>query len=516
MDGGTRKQISIGAVLSYLVILVQLASGLVYTPIVLKSLGKSQYGVYSLCTSFMGYLTIMNSGANAAYIRFYVQTKVKDPKKVPGLNGIFLKIFSVLALIALLGGWTAGAFSPAIFGDKISPAEYDIVKTCFSFLAVSSAVQIINCVFSSLIIANERFIFSKVINLIAAIMSPVLTTPFLLAGYSCVIIIVIHLVTMVFTLIFNIVYCFRTIKVSFSLKENDIVLLKDIAQFAGFIVLQSIMDQVNWQIDKFILARTHGTDEISIYSVGSTFNKYYITFSSAISGVFIAQVNKLQAVKDMPKMNDLFIRSSRMFAYFIWLFMSAFIILGKPFVLRWAGSGYEDSYAIGLMLMLPVTASLTMGLAQDIARAMNKHQLQIVINFVICIVNGIVSIPLAIRWRATGSAFGTFVAEICMCLIAEPLYYKKILGLEMKKLLVQVGRIIPGLVMPLIFGIIVTYYHVIQPDYANIFAFAIVYLIIYGVSMWMFAFDAVEKSMVKKVLIKARNILWVRKKTDLN
>ena len=46
--------------------------------------------------------------------------------------------------------------------------------------------------------------------------------------------------------------------------------------------------------------------------------------------------------------------------------------------------------------MLPVTASLTMGLGQDIARAMNKHRLQILINLGICVVNAIVSLPLAI------------------------------------------------------------------------------------------------------------------------
>ena len=72
MEKETKKQMSAGVVLSYLVILIQFLTGLVYTPIVLRSLGQSQYGVYSLCASFMGYLTIMNSGANAAYIRFYV------------------------------------------------------------------------------------------------------------------------------------------------------------------------------------------------------------------------------------------------------------------------------------------------------------------------------------------------------------------------------------------------------------------------------------------------------------
>lgn len=487
-----------------MVIIVQFLTGLLYTPIVLRSLGQSQYGIYSLCTSFMGYLTIMNSGANAAYIRFYVQTKEKNPKSIPGLNGIFLKIFIVLAFIALLGGWTVGIFSPQIFGSKISTAEYELVRTCFWLLSINSAVQVINCVFSSLLIANEKFIFGKAVNLVVSILNPIITTPFLLLGYSCVVIVVIHLITMIGMLAFDALYCFHVLKVKFDIKENDKALLRSIGQFAGFIVLQSIMDQVNWQIDKFILARTQGTKEISIYSVGSTFNKYYITFSGALSGVFITQINKLQAHENLIKINELFVRSSRIFAYLIWLFMSAYMIFGHVFVIRWAGSEYEISYTVGWLLMLPVTASLTMGLAQDIARAMNKHQLQIVINFIICIINGIVSVPLAMRWGSVGSAAGTFAAEICMCFIAEPIYYQKVLGLDMKNLFKEITKQLPGLIIPVLFGIIIIKANVLRPSYGIIATFGLLYVIIYGASMWVFAMNASEKQIVKRIIAKIR------------
>lgn len=502
VDNGSRKEISVGAILSYVLILVQFLSGLIYTPIVLDSLGKSQYGIYSLCTSFIGYLTIMNGGANAAYIRFYVQTKVKNPDKISELNGIFLKIFTGFAFIALICGWIIGFFSPEIFGSKINSAEYDVVKKCFFYLSISSAVQIINCIFSSLVIANEKFIFSKAVNILIAILNPILTVPFLLAGYNCVVIIVIHMATILMALAVNIIYSFRKLHVKFLLNRTDLDLLKNIAQFSGFIVLQSIMDQVNWQIDKFILARTHGTEEISLYSVGSTFNKYYITFSSALASVFIAQINKFQAHGDKQRINELFIRTSRLFAYLIWLAMSAYIIFGPQFVLRWAGKEYGTSYLIGLLLMLPVTASLTMGLGQDIARAMNRHQIQIVINFAICIVNGIVSVPLAIHWGAVGSAFGTFAAEMLMCIIVEPVYFKKILGLDMKALLINIAKILPGIVMPFTVGFLIMRYNLIKPNYVSIALWGSIYVLIYGASMWLIAMNKEEKTLIYNALKK--------------
>lgn len=247
-----------------------------------------------------------------------------------------------------------------------------------------------------------------------------------------------------------------------------------------------------------------GTSEISVYSVGATFNKYYITFSSALSGVFIAQINRLQASENISKTNELFIQSSRIFSYFIWLFMSAYMIFGHAFVVCWAGPEYDTSYTVGWLLMLPVTASLTMGLAQDIARAMNKHQLQIVINFVICIINGIVSIPLAMKWGAIGSALGTFVAEICMCIIVEPIYYKKILGLNIKTLVTEICRISRGLLIPVGFGIIIISMNILRPNYATIVFWGSIYIIVYGCSMWCFAMNSYEKAFVKKIVQKIK------------
>ena len=97
-----KTQMSLGVVLSYLTIAVKLLSGILYTPIVLHTLGQSQYGVYSLCTSFIGYMTILNAGVNAAYIRFYVQEKMIHEDNVEKLNGLFFKIFIILSIIVFI------------------------------------------------------------------------------------------------------------------------------------------------------------------------------------------------------------------------------------------------------------------------------------------------------------------------------------------------------------------------------------------------------------------------------
>lgn len=478
---------SLGVILSYVSIAVKLLSGILYTPIVLHSLGQSQYGVYSLCISFIGYLTILNAGVNAAYIRFYVQEKTINEENVEKLNGLFCKIFIILSIIGFAGGLLVAQFSPVIFGTKITPAEYGLVKRCFSLLAFTIAIEIFSCLFKSFVTANEEFIFGKTTDIIGSILAPVLSVPFLLQGTDCTVIISVRLAVSTFILLLNIIFCRKKLNIRFMFSRAESALLKNISQFIGFIALQSIMDQLNWQIDKFILARTQGTTEISIYSVGGTFNTYFLLIGAAISGVFIAEINRLVAINDETKLNNLFRRTSKLFTYITGFIISAFIIFGRPFILRWAGEDYGKSFTVGWMLMSPVTFSLIMGLGQDVARAKNKHQIQIIINVCVCIVNMLVSIPLAKHYGAVGSAFGTFVAEIIVCIIVQPIYYKKVLNIKVKDVFSDVLRYLPGLIIPIAFGILINHYKLLKVNYGSIIIYGILFTIIYIASIMLFS-----------------------------
>ena len=64
-----KSQLKIGALLSYVVLALQNLVGLVYTPFMLRMLGKSEYGLYSIAASIVAYLTILDLGFGNAIVR---------------------------------------------------------------------------------------------------------------------------------------------------------------------------------------------------------------------------------------------------------------------------------------------------------------------------------------------------------------------------------------------------------------------------------------------------------------
>ena len=174
-----------------------------------------------------------------------------------------------MAVLAVLLGLFLSTHTQEIFGMNIRPEEYPVMERCLRLLSMNAGIVVMNCVFTSLIVANERFVFGKAVNLLSAVLTPVLTIPMLFKGYGAAMVLFIKLSMDGLTCLLNVMFCIRILKVRFDLGKENFLMLKSILMFAGAIVVQQVIDQFNWQIDKFILGRVRGTKEISIYSVGS-------------------------------------------------------------------------------------------------------------------------------------------------------------------------------------------------------------------------------------------------------
>lgn len=85
------NQLKTGAALSYISMGLGYIISIIYTPIMLRLLGQSEYGLYNLVASVVSYLGLLNFGFGSAYLRYYSRYKVNnDQKNIAKLNGIYL------------------------------------------------------------------------------------------------------------------------------------------------------------------------------------------------------------------------------------------------------------------------------------------------------------------------------------------------------------------------------------------------------------------------------------------
>lgn len=195
--------------------------------------------------------------------------------------------------------------------------------------------------------------------MIKIVLNPFIVLPVLIMGYGSIGMVVATTFLNVVIEIANAIYCIRKLKMRFYFNNFDFKLMKEMTVFSSFIFINLLIDQINWNIDKFLLGRFHGTISVAIYGLAAQLNTYYLTLSTAISSVFIPRVHRIVAISnDNDELTKLFTRIGRIQFIILSLILTGLIFFGRPFVSMWAGYDYIDSYSISLLLIIPVTIPL--------------------------------------------------------------------------------------------------------------------------------------------------------------
>ena len=500
-----KRQNKAGVVLQYIQIILGIIITIFYTPIILGFIGKSEYGIYNLAISITAYLSLLSLGFGSSYIRFYSRYKAKnDEKEIRKLNGLFLITFLIIGIIAFLCGLILCRYTEVLFGSGLTESEISLTKKLMFVLTINMAISFPASVFNSYVTSQEKFVFQKLVSLIRIVTSPFVTIPFLIMGYGSLAMVVVTTIISFITYGINIYYCLRKLKMKFIFKNLDLSVFKEIFIFSIFIAINQIVNQINWTADKIIIGHYQGSEEISVYAIGSTFNTMYVTFSAAISSVFVPRINKWVSEKKEgwnDKLNDLFVKVGRIQFIILLLVLTGFIFFGQYFILLWVGEGYENSYYIALLLIVPVTIAVIQNVGIEIQRAENKHQFRSIVYLIMAIINVVLSIFLCKKFGGIGAAAGTTISLLVANGLIMNIYYSKKLNIEIGRFWKSILKFIPALIMPVCFGVVIMLYI----PFNNIGMFIgliLAYIVVYGVSFWFLGLNKYEKLLIKEPINK--------------
>ena len=505
------NQLKAGAIISYIQMALSVVIGLVYTPIMIRLLGQSEYGLYNTVASTISMLSVLSLGFNSSYIRYYSKYKVNNDKNsINKLNGMFLIIFVVIGIVALACGLFLTNNLRLVFDSGLTDSEYVLAKKLMFILSINLAVSFPTSVFSNIISAHEKFVILKLLSVIRTVVSPLLNIPLLLLGYGSVAIVISAFILSLTVDSIFILYTVLKLKQKFVFHGFEKGLFKSLFIYTSFIAINLIVDQINWNIDKFLLGRYKGTIFVAIYSVGYMIYQYYMVFSSAISGVFTPRVhNIINSTNDNPKeqkvqLTQIFVKVGRIQFLILMLIATGFVFFGQPFISFWAGEGYNDAYYVALILMFPATIALTQNVGIEIQRAENKHQFRSIVYLIMAVLNLILSIYLCQKYGAIGSAVGTAFSLVVANGIIMNVYYQKKCNIDVICFWKNICRMCVGLIVPIAIGICMMLFVELY-TFWKLLLCIIVYAVVYILSMWLLGMNEYEKGLMKKPLMRRKN-----------
>ena len=490
------SQLKAGAILSYVSLFVTNIVGILYTPIMLRLMGPSEYGLYSLVAAIVGYLTVLDMGLGNTIVRYIAKYRALGDKDGEyNLNGMFLCLYTLIGILAAGIGIVLCLNVENLFGNSLSMQELEKAKMMMGLLVFNLSITFPLGVFGAIMNAYERFVFPKIVNIIRVIINPCIMLPLLFIGYRSVTMVLVTTLLNIICLLINVGYCFKQLHIRIHFNNFQWSLLKEIGRYSFFIFLNIIVDKIYWSTDQFILGMFSGTVIVAIYAVASQLSMYYMNFSTAMSGVFLPRVTQMVTQNATDKeLSDMFIKTGRIQYIIMAYILSGFLLVGKDFIILWAGEGYETAFFIAIVIMIPLTVPLIQNLGITILQAKNLHAFRSNVYIIIAILNLCMSIPLAKIWDGFGCALATGISLSIGNIIIINIYYWKKINLDIPRFWLNICKMTVPVVIAIILGVGANYW-LDMTGFMKIITTGSLFTLVYIPLMWFLGMNKYEKQL---------------------
>lgn len=494
------NQRRVGIILSYIYTIINTLVTLLYVPLLLKLLGQSEYGLYQLIGSIIAFFAVMDFGLSATITRFYSEYKVLNDK-IKMENILFLSciIYALITLILVTAGTVFYFKIEFLFSKSLNLNEILNAKRIYIILLINLSITIPTKVFDAVIISFERFLFLKALSIIQIIFQPFIVILILLKWPTAFAMVMIQFIFNIIVICIRGYYCLKILNVKFRFHFFDKNIFVALLKYSIFIFIGSLLDQLFWKSNHIILGMYKNTMVVAVYGVALTISNCYMSLSTAITSVFLPKITELVTKKvSDTTISDLFIKIGRIQFIVLVCILSGFILFGKQFLGLWVGKGFENTYIIVLILIIPFTIDLIQNIGLTILQAKNKLKFRSIVFLIIAILNILITIPMTKYFGIIGcavSAAGTFFIGNA---IIMNIYYAKVIKINIKLFWINILKILVIVLSCIGIGIVLNIL-LVGTSLINLVIKGTLFLIFYVLAMWKLCLNEYEKSIILSI-----------------
>lgn len=428
------KEHKFGAILSYVNLALTNITGLLLTPFVIKMLGDSEYGLYTLIGAFVGYLSVLDLGLNNAIVRFVAQYRVQnDEKSQENFLAISLIIYSFIGFLIIVFGALFYYNIHFLFQDSLSINEIEKAKIMLLILLFNIAITIPGGAFTGICSGYEKFIFPRMLTIVKILLRTITVVLILKYGSDAIGIVIVDTLINLLFIGGTVFYTFSILKVKVKLHEWNLYYVKEIFQYSFWVFVFALVYQFQWRTGQVILGATTNTITVAVFGVGVMLGIYFTSFGNIINGLFLPKA--VQAIYNEASSEELtnqMIRVGRISLIILLYVFGSFLLTGKDFVVLWVGKNYLSAYYVALLIMFVYILPIAQGYAHAILEAKKMLRFKSITFLVFSIIGTLMGYWLSKSHGIYGMIVGLVVA-IAILQVIMNFYYKKKIGLNIKK-----------------------------------------------------------------------------------
>lgn len=498
----SNKQIKYGAIISYIAILFNIVSGLLYTPWMINKIGQSEYGLFSLAITLISFFSI-DFGLGEAVSRFLskynAENKIQEKKD---FLGITFKLYIVIDIVIFIILMIVYIFAGKIYAE-LTVDELSKFRVAFLIAAVYSVCSFPFMPLNGIIISHERFTFRKFTDLLHKIITVVMMIIVLLLGYRLYSLVIVNAISGVITILLKLSYIHKNKLIEINFRAKNRTILREIFGFSFWTTLMIVAQRFILNITPTVLGAFAGSVQISLFSVAMAIEGYTWTFANALNGLFLPKVTRITIrSNNSHEIENLMIKVGRIQLMLVGLLIIGFIIMGKEFMILWMGESFSVSYYVTILLILPCIITLTQDIANTTLVALNKIRYRAYAYITVAVISFSLSVVLSRKWGAIGSGIAIFIGNVIGHVILMNIVYNKVLKINIFRFFKE--NHIKMCVPLILFAVVASILQYFFPA-KSMFLFLVkvcILCVIYFILMWNTALNDYEKNLFSELLNK--------------
>lgn len=420
------SQLKKGAILSYVNIGLTNTIGLILTPFIVRSLGNSEYGLYILIGSIIGYISILDLGLNNTIIRYVAKYRAeKDKQKEENFLATTMIIYAAISVITVAIGILLYFNLDNFFEDSLTSDEKLTAKKMFLILIFNLAITLPGGAFTAICNAYQKFVFPRVLLIIKYLSRAALIFTLLLYYPYALTLVWIDTVLNVTIIGISAFYVLKNLKVKFKLHKWNRKLIQDIFSYSIWVFITAMVAKLQWNAGQITLGVFSNTTTVAIFGIGVVLGSYYAAFASAINTLLLPKATQMTVSQNNAHAyNSTMQKVGRINGFILFLVLSGFFLFGKQFINLWVGKTYIPAWEIAFLIMIAMTLPLLQWFGNSILEAKKKNRFRSLVSLFTMGIAIIIAIILAPKYQFQGVIYPLFVAMLINGFIMSWYYFK--------------------------------------------------------------------------------------------
>jgi O-antigen/teichoic acid export membrane protein len=494
----TARKLASGSTLRMTSLIAHLLISMFMMPFVVYSLGDRMYGFWTLLGTFIGYYGMLDFGLSTAVSRHIAGALGKqDNEECNNIFNIALRIYTIIGAIAFAITVILALLAPVFFTD---PKDISLFRKVMLILGVNTAISFPIRVCVGVLTAQLSYNIITFIQFLSTIVRTLLIIVVLLSGYKVLALAVVTFISGIPEKILYIYYCKKQIPyLSLQLRGLNYRKAKPLFSYSSYSFIADIGDQLRFHVDAVVISAFVGLGAVTHYKIASFIAVQYMGLLNSFIGVIMPVFSRLEGEKKYDQIKNVFFLTNKIAVSMASFIGFCLIGFGKPFIKRWMGPLYLDSYPCLVVLILGLAFSFWQSPSISLLYGTSNHKFYAIYNTIEGIANLILSVVLVRYYGIFGVALGTFIPMIITRGIIQPIYVCRIFSFDSSDFFLQIGKSVGiGIISLVLPALIVIMFAV--PNYMILMLLGSLSLCLYAMGLWKYMFNTAELEELRRII----------------